>query len=88
MAGHTEAPKFEDINVLISGEHASEGVEIAEVFPISQWTQAYTAFRYYVRIYAFSEYLAIAETAAKTALQKVMKIKGNQFSSKARRVRS
>lgn len=81
-------PKFEDINVLISGEQPSDSVEIAEVFPISQWTQAYTAFRYYVRIFAFSEYLGQAETATKTALQKVMKIKGNQFYAKAKRVRS
>jgi len=81
-------PKFEDINVLISSEAAHNGVQISEVFPISQWTQAYTAFRYYIRIFAFSEYLALTETAAKIALQKVMKIKGDQFYKEAKRIRS
>ena len=81
-------PKFEDINVLVSGESAADGVQIAEIFPISQWTQAYTAFRYYVRIFAFSEHCQATETAAKTALQKVMKIKGDQFYKEARRSRT
>ena len=81
-------PKFEDINVLVSGESAADGVQIAEIFPISQWTQAYTAFRYYVRIFAFSEHCNSAESAAKTALQKVMKIKGDQFYKEAKRSRA
>jgi uncharacterized protein len=82
-------PKFEDVNVLISsGEGVSDGVQIAQVFPISQWTQAYTAFRYYVRIFAFSEYLDKTETAAKLAMQEVIGIKGERFYQEVRRTRS
>jgi HD superfamily phosphohydrolase len=85
-----KAPKFEDINMLITSgsQAASSGVEVAEIFPISQWTQAYTVFRYYVRIFAFSEYKKLTETAAKTALQKVIKIKGERFYQETRRARN
>jgi HD superfamily phosphohydrolase len=82
-------PKFEDVNVLISsGEGISDGVQIAQVFPISQWTQAYTAFRYYVRIFAFSEYMEKTEAAAKVAMQEVIGIKGDRFYQEVRRSRS
>jgi HD superfamily phosphohydrolase len=81
-------PRFEDINVLVSSETTADSVQIAEIFPISQWTQAYTAFRYYVRIFAFSEYCNVTETAAKSALQKVIKIKGDQFYKEAKRARA
>jgi|SRR5690348_5130029 len=81
-------PKFEDINVLISSEDSGDGVQLAEVFPITQWTQAYTAFRYYLRIFAFSEYWDFTEKAARVALEEVMMIKGDQFYREARRDRS
>jgi len=82
-------PKFEDIDVLISsGEGSSDGVQIAQVFPISHWTQAYTAFRYYVRIFSFSEYRDLTEAAAKTAMQDVIGIKGDRFYQEVRRIRS
>ena len=81
-------PKFEDINTLIKGGETSQSVQISQVFPITQWTQAYTTFRYYVRIFAFSEYVDLAETAGKIAMQAVTGIKGNRFYQEVRRTRA
>jgi len=83
-----KAPKFEDVDELVKGNvNDGQGVPIMQVFPVSQWTQAYTYFRYSVRIFSFSEYLDIAKKAAKAAMQQIIKIHGDSFYRKVERTR-
>lgn len=81
-------PRFEDVGVLLGGDRGLGGVPIAQVFPITQWTDAYNAFRYYVRIFSFSEYMEPTRTAARLAMQRVIGIKGSRFYQEVRRWRS
>jgi HD superfamily phosphohydrolase len=83
-----KVPKFEDIHELVTGRGAdTTGVPLAQLFPIDEWTQAYTHFRYYVRIYSFSEHWDKVQTAAKKAMQKIIKIESESFYDKAKRTR-
>jgi hypothetical protein len=74
-----KVPKFEDISVIVGKGKNLPGVKIMDVFPIGQWTEAYEAHRFYIRIFAFSEYLGIAQSASRTAIEKTIGIKGNDF---------
>lgn len=74
-----KAPKFEDMKVLIGRTKVSGGVPIKDIFPIGQWTEAYEAHRFYVRVYAFSEATLHTELAARKAIEKVIGIKSNEF---------
>lgn len=83
-----KVPKFEDIHDLVSGKGSgTSGVPLVQLFPIDEWTQAYTHYRYYVRIYAFSEYWDKVQIAAKKAMQKIIKIESDSFYEKAKRTR-
>jgi hypothetical protein len=55
------------------------GVPLKTIFPIAQWIDAYTHYSYPVRIFAFSEFREKTIDAARTAMQKVVGIKGNEF---------
>jgi len=81
-------PKFEDVEELVMrADQGGSDTQFAEVFPVGQWTQAYTHFRYAVRIFSFSEYVTKTEVAAKRAMQKILNIKADSFYEKVRRSR-
>lgn len=83
-----KAPEFHEVTDMVVREDArSSGVQLTRIFPIKQWTEAYTHFRYHVRIFAFSEYLYLVEPAAKKAMERIVKIRGNQFYSIIKRDR-
>ena len=81
-------PKFEDISVIVGKSKGSPGVKIGDVFPIGQWTEAYEAHRFYIRIYAFSEYLEISRDAARKAIETIFGINGDEFFAVASKVRT
>lgn len=82
-------PKFEDVDELVLRKGRSyHGIPLIKVFPIGEWTQAYTHYRYQVRIFAFSEYIDIVDQASKSAMQRVIKIAGSDFYDKIRRDRA
>jgi HD superfamily phosphohydrolase len=81
-------PRFEDVDELMIREtDRRPGVPLMQIFPIGQWTQAYTHFRYCARIYAFSEYRDVVVAAAKTAMQRVIRIHGESFYREILRLR-
>lgn len=67
-------PRFEDVDEMIRGETSETDVPLAQLFPVGPWTHAYAAYRYEVRIFAFSEYVEKATPAAKAAIQRVLGI--------------
>jgi HD superfamily phosphohydrolase len=80
-------PTFEDVDELvIKGSHGAD-MQLLQVFPIEQWTHAYTHFRYYVRIFCYSEYISAVRPAAKKAMKLVLKIESDDFYRKIRRQR-
>jgi uncharacterized protein len=83
-----KVPKFEDISVIVGKSKGSPGARIADVFPISQWTEAYENHRFYVRVYAFSEYFEVARTAARGAIEAVIGISSETFFDVATKDRS
>jgi HD superfamily phosphohydrolase len=81
-------PKFEDVDELVMHKtNNSYGVPLKDLFPIGEWTEAYTHYRYPVRIFSFSEYYYLAMEAAKSAMQKVIKIQAESFYTKVMRIR-
>jgi HD superfamily phosphohydrolase len=56
-----------------------EATKITDVFPITSWIQAYISYRYHVRVFAFSEYVAQAEKAARYACKEVLGIDDPNF---------
>lgn len=81
-------PEFEDVDEIVVGATAEgPGVPLLQLFPIGHWTEAYTHYRYNVRIFAFSEYLDLVEKAAKSAMKRVIGIESNAFYRLARRER-
>jgi HD superfamily phosphohydrolase len=74
-----KVPKFEDMSVLVGGGSGTAGYPISDLFPISQWTQAYQSHRFYVRIYAFSESVDDVAKAAQAALSTITGIKDPEF---------
>jgi HD superfamily phosphohydrolase len=84
-----KAPDVEDIEKVIrGGSRETPGVPLKDLFPISQWKDAYLHFRYYVRLYAFSEFCAEAEEAGRLGMQRVIGIQGNDFYKSAKRSRT
>ena len=82
-------PKFEDVDELLVGQaEGAPPVTLMQVFPIGQWTHAYTHFRYFVRIFAYSEYTDKVEVAARRAMKAIIKIESEVFYSKILRKRT
>jgi HD superfamily phosphohydrolase len=82
-------PKFEDVNELVvDGGGIRLGVPLVNVFPIGPWTEAYTHYRYPVRIFSFSEHMELTKKAAKTAMKQVIGIEGEGFYEKIVRRRT
>lgn len=80
-------PKFEDVDELIVSRTAGPGYPLRKVFPINEWTDAYTHYRYPVRIFAFSEYTEFVKDAAKNAMKLIINIKSEEFYKNSSRVR-
>jgi len=81
-----KAPKFADIDEVASGAE-DENLELKHIFPVDKWTQAYTAYSYNVRVFAFSEYVADVSHAARTALETVTGVKSPDFYKRISRSR-
>jgi HD superfamily phosphohydrolase len=75
-------PKFEDMKVVIGGSKDGTGVPIKDFFPIGQWTEAYEAHRFYVRIYSFSEAASQVEVASREAIGRVLGVTSGDFFEK------
>jgi hypothetical protein len=67
-------PSFEDVHEMIRGEKSETGVPLEQLFPVRMWRESYAAYRYQVRIFAFSEYVSISKDSAIAALQQVLGI--------------
>jgi HD superfamily phosphohydrolase len=67
-------PTFNKLEELLVG-----GNKLTDVFPITSWIQAYISYRYYVRIFAFSEHMQEAEQAATYACKEVIGIQDPNF---------
>lgn len=82
-------PKFEDVSEVTMGRSQhTPGVPLSKMFPISEWTEGYTSYRYQVRVFAFSEYVEMTTDAAQKAMRRVLKIRSESFFNNARRSRS
>jgi uncharacterized protein len=79
-----KGPKVEDVD-LSEGEDPS--ISIQQIFPVEKWTEAYQAHRYFVRIFAYSEYVPEVRRAGKVAMARVVGIKSDSFYSAAERKR-
>jgi hypothetical protein len=62
---------------LSTGEYPT--VTIENLFPVEEWTEAYQAHRYYVRVYAYSEYVESVTRAARTAVEQIIGIREDAF---------
>lgn len=71
-------PKFEDIDTSLAGDSATP-TQFSHVFPVEPWTQAYTSHKYFVRIFAFSEFFEETLRAARIAMEEEIGIKGDDF---------
>ncbi len=81
-----KTPDFEDADAIIGKPPAT--VSIDRVFPIGHWTEAYKAHRYYIRVFAFSEYVELIDAAAQHAIRQVVKVGSQEFFESARKPRS
>jgi hypothetical protein len=73
-------PKFEDLrDLVIDAGDGGENVPVSQLFPIGEWQQAWTTYRYYVRVYSFSENLEVAQTAARYGMAQVLGIEDKSF---------
>ena len=77
-------PSFEDVE-FSNGDYPS--TTLGSVFPVEEWTEAYQAHRYYVRVYSYSDYIEPTAKAARTAFQEVSKIRSPEFYKACRRHR-
>lgn len=81
-------PKIEDVEeIVIGGAKGALAVPLAKVLPVGEWTEAYATFRYKVRVFAFSEYMDSAVSAARKALEQATKISSGRFYESIRRQR-
>jgi len=71
-------PSFDKLEELFIGDD-TEQIELLKVFPISTWIQAYIAYRYYIRVFAFSEYIEEAKKATEFACKSVLGIEDPSF---------
>ena len=79
-----KAPSFEDTQKMISRAH---GGREHVMFPIHAWQHAYTSYRWYVRIFAYSEFTKVVCDSAKAAMKKVLKIEDDSFYKTMTRLR-
>ncbi len=71
-----KTPEVEEVE-LSGGEYPR--VTIENVFPVEEWTEAYRAHRYFVRIYSFSEHCELVAKAAREVVGAKIGIKTDDF---------
>jgi HD superfamily phosphohydrolase len=71
-----KTPEVEEVE-LSGGEYPT--VTIENVFPVEEWTEAYRAHRYFVRIYSFSEHYKLVTQAAREVVGAKIGIKTDDF---------
>ena len=79
-------PKFENIDLLIG--QGKDETALSSIVPIQYWIQAYESRRYHVRLFAFSEYFEVAQTAAKNTRKKIIGIEQDSFFKAAQKPRT
>jgi len=67
-------PTFDKLEELLIEEE-----KITDIFPITSWIQAYMSYRYFVRVFSFSEYAELVRRAARRACQEVIGIDDPKF---------
>jgi uncharacterized protein len=82
-----KAPKFDDVDELTISSDSGGSGGLKKVFPIDKWTQAYTAYTYNVRVFAFSEFMPTALAAGRKVLEDITKISSDDFFGKIKRTR-
>lgn len=80
-----KTPDFEDADAIIGKAPAS--VSIDRIFPIGHWTEAYKAHRYFVRVFAFSEFVSIVEPAAQNVIKAIIGVSSKECIDSARKNR-
>ena len=70
-------PKIEGLNDVLG--KTPSGVTVGKMFPIERWIEAYQAHRYFVRVFAFSEYYDIVHRAARLAIEAIIGVRNNEF---------
>jgi len=81
-----KAPKFEETQKVVSA--GGTGDLVSAMFPVHAWQHAYTNYRSYARIYAYSEYLQMAKECARDAMKRIIGIEDEAFYRSAERSRS
>jgi hypothetical protein len=82
-------PEFEDTrNLIVASEIPAEGIIAGKLFPIGQWQDSYTHYRYYVRVFAFSEFIEQTAKAGRLAMQEVIGVEDHTFYERIRRKRT
>jgi uncharacterized protein len=74
-----KAPSFESTENLSIGDESPMPLKM--VFPIKPWVDGYEANRYYIRVFAFSEYVVQAKKAVETALMAVVGLNEEELAS-------
>lgn len=73
-------PKIEDVeDIVIGGVQSAPTVPLTRIFPVGEWTEAYTHYKYQVRVFSFSEYRDSTAKAARKAMEAVTGISGADF---------
>jgi len=80
-----KAPKFEETQKVVS--NSGGGDQASAMFPVHAWQHAYTNYRSYARVYAYSDYVDLAKQCAKEAMKKVVGIEDEAFYKTAERAR-
>jgi len=81
-----KVPKFEETQKVVSHKDVGGDQESA-MFPVHAWQQAYTNYRSYARIYAYSEHVNVATECAREAMKTVAGIEDDAFYRTAKRAR-
>jgi HD superfamily phosphohydrolase len=80
-------PKIEDVDDIVIGRNTGTKIPLTRAFPVGEWTEAYTHFKYQVRVFAFSEYWEATTVAGRKALEKVTGIADTDFYNGTKRQR-
>jgi HD superfamily phosphohydrolase len=81
-----KAPKFEETQKVVSNIGGG-GDQASAMFPVHAWQHAYTNYRSYARIYAYSQHVEVAKECAKEAMKRGLSIEDDGFYRKAERER-
>lgn len=73
-----KAPSFEKTESLLIGDEQALSLKV--IFPIKPWVDGYEANRYYIRVFAFSEYMEQAKKAVRAALREIVSLTDEEIS--------